>query len=123
MSTSSKAAKLVPQAVRPTLTPEEIQAIKDSIGPIDAVEMARTRAEWANGGLAPGGTSPREVVALLRARRVGERGPGRVPAKALFSLRIRPAVLEAWKATGAGWQGRLEEYIAAAPCVRETKAV
>lgn len=44
----------------------------------------------------------------------GQRGPGKKPAKALLSLRVDPAVIERWKATGPGWQTRMAETLAKA---------
>ena len=50
---------------------------------------------------------------ILR-RRPGQRGPGKKPAKEAVTLRIDPAVLAKYKATGAGWQTRMHEVIATA---------
>ena len=40
-------------------------------------------------------------------RRRGERGPQRAPTKQLVSLRLDPDVLAHFRATGPGWQGRI----------------
>lgn len=44
-------------------------------------------------------------------RRPGQRGPGKTPAKVLMTLRVEPDILEAWRATGTGWQGRVNEVL------------
>jgi uncharacterized protein (DUF4415 family) len=45
-------------------------------------------------------------------RRPGQRGPGKRPAKVQVSLRLDPAALDAWKASGPGWQARLGDVVA-----------
>jgi uncharacterized protein (DUF4415 family) len=50
------------------------------------------------------------VVRKALAARRG-RGPGKKPAKALLSLRISPATLAKWKASGPGWQTRMAELL------------
>ena len=41
------------------------------------------------------------------------RGPQKVPAKRLVTLRLPPAVIEGYRATGPGWQVRMGEVLAA----------
>jgi uncharacterized protein (DUF4415 family) len=42
------------------------------------------------------------------------RGPGKKPAKQAINIRLEVEVLEAYKATGPGWQGRMRDAIEAA---------
>lgn len=53
------------------------------------------------------------VAWLSRAtvRRPGQRGPGKAPKKRLVSLRLSPEVLEHFRATGPGWQTRIDETL------------
>jgi uncharacterized protein (DUF4415 family) len=44
-------------------------------------------------------------------RRVGERGPQIAPTKKLVSLRLSANVLAHYKATGPGWQTRIDETL------------
>ena len=58
----------------------------------------------------------REVLppALYEAavkRRRGQRGPQKAPVKKLVTLRVDPDVLAHFKATGAGWQARMNEAL------------
>jgi len=39
------------------------------------------------------------------------RGPNKVPTKKLVSLRLSPDVIAYFKATGAGWQSRIDETL------------
>jgi uncharacterized protein (DUF4415 family) len=39
------------------------------------------------------------------------RGPNKAPTKKLVSLRLSPEVIEHFKATGDGWQSRIDEAL------------
>lgn len=54
---------------------------------------------------------PPELMAVLKKRRPGQRGPGKAAARKMVTLRIKPAVLDAYKATGPGWQTRMAEVL------------
>lgn len=43
--------------------------------------------------------------------RPGQRGPGRKAKKVLLSVRYSPEVVEYFKATGEGWQTRMDEAL------------
>jgi uncharacterized protein (DUF4415 family) len=56
---------------------------------------------------------PKPIVdAIKRAR--GQRGPQRSPTKELISLRLDREVLAALRATGLGWQTRVNDTLRAA---------
>jgi uncharacterized protein (DUF4415 family) len=52
---------------------------------------------------------PKRLQAALR--KVGQRGPQIAPTKKLVSLRLSANVLEHYKATGPGWQTRIDEAL------------
>lgn len=52
----------------------------------------------------------REAKALLKRKR-GERGPQKAPTKVALSLRLSPEVVEHFRASGAGWQTRIDEVL------------
>ena len=54
---------------------------------------------------------PADLVAAISKRRPGQRGPAKKPAKRLVTLRVPPSVLEAFRATGPGWQTRMAEVL------------
>lgn len=54
---------------------------------------------------------PRELVTIIRNRRRGERGPQKTPTKQQVTLRLDRDVLQRFRATGAGWQGRINEAL------------
>jgi uncharacterized protein (DUF4415 family) len=50
-------------------------------------------------------------LATAIVRRPGQRGKQKQPTKQLVSLRLSPAVLEYFKATGPGWQTRIDDAL------------
>lgn len=58
-----------------------------------------------------------ELVAGLQAwqaaerRRRGQRGPQKTPTKVQLTLRVDRGVLEAYRATGPGWQRRMNDAL------------
>lgn len=44
-------------------------------------------------------------------RKQGQRGPGKKPAKKAVTIRLDPGILDALKATGPGWQTRVNEAL------------
>jgi len=67
-------------------------------GPYDPNDVEATRAFFAQADLIRKG----KVV------RRGKRGPQKAPTKKLISLRLSPEVVEHFKATGPGWQTRID---------------
>lgn len=51
----------------------------------------------------------KSLVALKR--RPGERGPQKAPTKESTTIRLSPEVMEAFKATGKGWQTRIDDAL------------
>jgi uncharacterized protein (DUF4415 family) len=54
---------------------------------------------------------PPELLAILPKRKPGQRGPQRTPVKKKISLRVDAEVLAHYKATGPGWQSRVNEAL------------
>lgn len=97
-----------------------------------AAEMPATPAQWAN-VLAQAAGSNRAATAKERAARVdavvvsgggyqavrqalakkrqGQRGPQRSPTKLPVTVRYSPEVVAYFKATGAGWQTRMNDAL------------
>lgn len=55
---------------------------------------------------------PESVLAAFPKTR--RRGPNKRPAKAAVSLRLDPEIVERYRATGKGWQARINADLAAA---------
>jgi len=70
-------------------------------GPYDPNDAEAARAWLAEADLIRGG----KVV------RRGKRGPQKAPTKKLVSLRLSAEVIEHFKATGPGWQTRIDSTL------------
>ena len=83
----------------------------DDAPPYDPSDPAAVEAFWNNAIVTPGGGVQATLTALRRAR-----GPGQKPRKTQLTVRYSPEVVAYFKATGQGWQGRmdaaLKEWIA-----------
>jgi uncharacterized protein (DUF4415 family) len=75
---------------------------------------SKTRIDWSNGVVTPGGGVAATVAAVRRTR-----GPNKRPAKEQVAIRLDPDVLGAFRAGGPGWQTRmnaaLKEWLASHP--------
>jgi uncharacterized protein (DUF4415 family) len=54
---------------------------------------------------------PRGLFETAVKRRKGQRGPQKAPVKKAITLRIDPDILARYKATGPGWQSRMNEAL------------
>jgi uncharacterized protein (DUF4415 family) len=71
-----------------------------------AVAAAMKKAVVVRGG------GPEAVRAALAAKRYpGQRGPQKTPTKERVSLRLSREVLAHFRATGDGWQSRIDETL------------
>lgn len=70
-------------------------------GPYDPNDAEATRTWLAQADLIRKG----KVV------RRGKRGPQKAPTKTLVSLRLSPEVIDHFKATGRGWQTRIDSTL------------
>lgn len=65
---------------------------------------------------------PPELVAILPKRKPGQRGAQRAPVKMQISLRLDKNVVTSYKATGPGWQTRINEDLKAKVARRKSRA-
>lgn len=71
-------------------------------GPYDPNDAEATRA-WLAGA---------DLVRNGKVVRRGRRDPQKAPTKKLVSLRLSPEVIDHFKASGPGWQTRIDETLA-----------
>lgn len=98
------------------------------LSPLSDAEEARIRTGIAADPDAPEATDEQlaqarpfaEAFPELAANLRRSRGAQKAPTKELVSIRLDPGVLAAFKATGAGWQTRMNEVLAEA--ARKLKA-
>ena len=108
-------------------SPAEIEAAIAAAPGKDRPMTAKERAQWSSGVFVNGGGYPAVREALAAKRKPGQRGPQLTPTKQLVSVRFSPEVLEYFKASGAGWQRRMDDVLkqwvaAQAPAKRRTGA-
>ena len=65
----------------------------------------------ANAVVVKGGGYAVVRAAIAEKRKRGQRGPQQAPTKQWVSVRYSSEVLEYFKATGAGWQTRMNEAL------------
>ncbi len=54
---------------------------------------------------------PPELYAALTARKPGQRGKQKSPTKQGIYIRLDAEILQHFKATGAGWQRRINDFL------------
>ena len=101
------------------------ERVRDPDCPYDPNDPKAVAAFWKNGVVVRGGGYAAVRAALAEKRQPGQRGPGKRPPKVAINIRLSPEVLAAFKATGAGWQtkvdGALKEWLKThTPRERET---
>lgn len=90
---------------------------KGWVGVLDAVPgksrraSAEERAQWAGAVVVSGGGYQAAREALATKRKQGERGAQIAPTKQLVSVRYSPEVLAFFRASGRGWQTRMDEVL------------
>lgn len=67
-------------------------------GPYDPNDPEAARAWFAQA----------DLIRKGKVMRQGKRGPQRAPTKKLVSLRLSPEVIDHFKASGPGWQTRID---------------
>ncbi len=72
---------------------------------------AREQREMAGAVVVNGGGYAAVQAALAAKRKRGERGPQLAATKQLVSVRYSPEVLQYFKASGSGWQTRMNEAL------------
>ena len=92
--TTSKSFPMNPEEIASAIesAPERVH---DPECPYDPNDPAAVEAFWKD----------------ATVRRPGQRGPRKKAKKVLLSIRYSPEVVEYFKATGEGWQSRMDEAL------------
>ena len=91
----------------PPVTPAEWEALIAAAPGKDRPLTAAEKEKKANAVFVSGGGIAAVRAAVAQKRKRGERGPKVAPTKQLVSVRYSPEVLHYFKATGIGWQTRM----------------
>ena len=107
----------------PKFTAEQIEAAIKSAPewanteklPYDATDEKAVSSFWNGAVVTLSGGYPAVRAALAERRKPGQRGPGRRSPKVAINIRLSPDVVDAFRATGDGWQtkvdGALKEWL------------
>jgi uncharacterized protein (DUF4415 family) len=96
---------------KPPATPAEWEALIAAAPGVDREQTAAERKRSGEAVVVQGGGYAAVRAALAQKRKRGERGPQVAPTKQLVSVRFSPEVLQYFKASGAGWQTRMNEAL------------
>jgi uncharacterized protein (DUF4415 family) len=99
--------KSVATRKKPPATPAEWEALIAAAPGKDRALTAAEEKKMANAVVVKGGG----YGAVRAARQRGEQGQQVAPTKQLVSVRYSPEVLQYFKATGTGWQTRMNEAL------------
>ena len=103
--------KSVAMPKKPPVTPAEWERLIAAAPGKDRALTPSEEQKMARGIVVNGGGYSAVRAALAKKRERGERGPQVAPTKQLVSVRYSPEVLQYFKATGAGWQTRMNEAL------------
>ncbi len=100
----------------PKFSPEKMKAAikaapsrtRRADSPYDPNDARAVAAYFADAVVVRGGGYEAVRAALAAKRAPGQRGPGKRPAKEAINIRLSPDVLGAFRATGDGWQTRVD---------------
>ena len=92
---------------KPPATPADWETLIAAAPGKDRALTATEEKKMAEAVVVQGGG----YAAVHAARRRGERGQQRAPTKQLVSMRYSPEVLQYFKASGSGWQTRMNEAL------------
>jgi uncharacterized protein (DUF4415 family) len=92
-------------------TPADWEAVIAAAPGKDRALTAAEEKKMANAVVVQGGGYAAIRAAVAQKRQRGERGPQVAPTKQLVSVRYSPEVLQYFKATGKGWQTRMNEAL------------
>jgi uncharacterized protein (DUF4415 family) len=79
---------------------------------IDHEKVRATTEDEIRRHMIEDGQDPDAPLPAFTRRAPGQRGPAKKPAKVQVTLRVDPAALEAWKASGEGWMTRAADILA-----------
>ena len=92
-------------------TPAEWEKVIASAPGNDRALTAAEERKIASAVVVQGGGYQAVRSVMAQRRKQGERGPQAAPTKQLVSVRYSPEVLHYFKATGDGWQTRMNEAL------------
>ncbi len=80
------------------------------------VSSDESRNDWSQGVVTPGGGVADTIASLRRTR-----GLSKKPAKEQVAIRLDQELVGALRASGPGWQTRVNEWLASQPAKRKSR--
>jgi uncharacterized protein (DUF4415 family) len=112
----------MPTAKKPTTTSVRFSHAEIAAAKAAAIAQSssKSKVDWSNAVVTPGGGVAATVAALRRTR-----GPNKRPAKEQVAIRLDQEVVGALRASGPGWQTRvnaaLKQWLAKQPVKRKPR--
>jgi uncharacterized protein (DUF4415 family) len=113
----------MPTAKKPTTTSKPFSAAEIAAAKASAAATPASKApklDWSKGAVTSGGGVASTIATLRRTR-----GPNKKLAKEQVAIRLDPDVVGALRASGPGWQTRvnaaLREWLASQPAKRKAR--
>ena len=112
----------MPTAKKPTnsLTHFSLAEVAAAKANSRARSSGKTKVDWSAAVATPGGGVGATIAALRRTR-----GPNKKPAKEQVAIRLDQEVVSALRASGTGWQTRvnaaLKQWLATQPTKRKSR--
>lgn len=107
MKRASSSPKFTAEQIRQAVAAAPATVV-DASTPYDPNDPKAVSKFWKGAVVTHGGGMAAVTAALAARRQPGQRGPGKRPPKVATNIRLSPEVLEAFKATGEGWQTRVD---------------
>jgi BrnA antitoxin of type II toxin-antitoxin system len=107
MKPASSSRKLTSKQVRAAISaaPTSVADAEATYDPNDPKAVAKF---WKGALITRGGGVASVQAAMAERRKPGQRGPGIKPSKVAINIRLSLEVLDAFKATGEGWQTKVD---------------
>jgi uncharacterized protein (DUF4415 family) len=113
----------MPTVKKPMTTSKRFSAAETTAAKASAATEPTTKSptgDWSQGTVTAGGGVAATIAVIRRTR-----GPNKRPAKEQVAIRLDPDVVGALRASGPGWQTRvnaaLKEWLAAQPAKRKAR--
>ena len=112
----------MPTAKKPTITSSHFSLAEIAAAKANSRvrPSGKTKVDWSAAVTTPGGGVSATIAALRRTR-----GPNKKPAKEQVAIRLDQEVVSALRASGSGWQTRvnaaLKEWLATQPSKRKSR--
>ena len=107
MKPVSSSRKLTSRQVKASIAAAP-DSVVDANTPYDPSDPKAVSNFWKGAIVTRGGGVAVVQRAIAERRKPGQRGPGKRPPKVAINIRLSPEVLDAFKATGEGWQTKVD---------------